>query len=187
MKTLVLRIFQLLLLTSSNIAYAASESSCVDCIEKNNMFMSKVTSFELDYSPKEAIYLFTAEGEKYWVKGWEPTYPRGNGYNKHDVFVVNSYDGKPFYIVLDFDDKNYRAFYSEVIPNVTAGTLEINIKALPDERSLVTLEYNISALSKDGQDYIKQFGHRYDEAMLTWKTDIENNKKSIDKWLKSIR
>ncbi len=66
-----------------------------DAAEKTSMFMSETTRFELNIPAEKAIYLFSAEGEKYWVKDWEPSLPRGDGFQKNDVFYVNGYPGKP--------------------------------------------------------------------------------------------
>jgi len=146
------------------------------------MYMSKTAQFDLDYPPQKAIYLFSGEGEKYWVKDWKPVFSRGNGFNKNDVFYVNSFEGKPIFIVLDFDEHQCRASYSEVFPGLTAGTLDIDITPIGDDKSSIQITYNLSALGSEGEKSIEELERNYEKAILAWKEDIEKSKVQIQSW-----
>ena len=168
----------------SGTVFAAAPEAKNERVEQP-MYMSETTQFELNLPAEKAVYLFSAEGEKYWVKDWEPSLPKGDGFQKNDVFYVNSYPGKPVYIVLEFDDKNYRVHLAEMIPNISAGTLEVTLTPTDKDSSIVQLTYHLSALSPEGEEYIRGFKENYDEAMLTWKHDIERNDDKIQSWLKT--
>ena len=121
--------------------------------EKNNwierMHVSHKGSFEIGYPPGEALRLFTAEGERHWIPGWEPEILRGDGYHRNDVFISVGPGGHSTYVVIEYDDKNYHALYTRVTPNLTAGTVEITIT--PHARgSLVEVGYNFTSLGDEG-------------------------------------
>jgi hypothetical protein len=41
--------------------------------------------------PEVAILQFTAEGERVWVPGWEPTYPAGDADSAGTVFLTSAH------------------------------------------------------------------------------------------------
>lgn len=149
--------------------------------------ISKSISYEIEYPPKDAMYLYTAEGEKYWLDKWNPTIYSGNGYNSNDVFIDSGYDGNTYiYTVIDFDTDNFEIRYSENIIGMTAGTLNIQFHPVEKTKTKVTLTYSLTSISKSGTDFVKEIDTHFEEAMLSWKEAIESNKTEIEGFLKSI-
>lgn len=148
------------------------------------MHVSHKGSFEIDYPPGKALRLFTAEGERHWIPGWEPEILRGDGYHRNDVFISVGPGGRSTYVVIEYDDKNYHALYARVTPNITAGTVEITIA--PHARgSLVEVDYNFASLSDEGVESLSKLTDKaFAQQMLSWKNGIESAKGQIADWLK---
>ena len=64
--------------------------------------MRRVVSglFELNLPAHEAIRLFTPEGERDWVPGWNPTYPAGEqSETPGTVFITDHAGTETFWLV----------------------------------------------------------------------------------------
>lgn len=149
------------------------------------MHVSHKGSLEVDYPPREALRLFTAEGERYWIPGWEPEILRGDGYHRDDVFVAAGPGGHSTYVVMDYNDKKHHSLYARVTPGVSAGTVEITIT--PHGRgSLVEVGYSFTSLSDEGAVSLSKLtDEAFSQQMLSWKNGIESAKGKISGWLRS--
>lgn len=128
-------------------------------------------TFELDDPPEKAFYLFTAPGEAVWVPGWEPTILSGDGIEQGTVFVTGHGDEATIWVVVDFDEKAYRARYTRITPASRAGTVEVKLQANGLGGSTVKVTYELTALSESGNQNLADFDTRaYEEMLNEWET-----------------
>jgi hypothetical protein len=149
---------------------------------EKRVHVSHKGSFEIDYPSEKALRLFTVEGERLWIPGWEPEILRGDGYHRNDIFISVGPGGRSTYVVIEYDDKNYHALYARVTPDITAGTVEITIT--PHARgSLVEVGYNFTSLSTEGNESLSKLtDEAFAQQMISWKNGIESAKEKIADW-----
>ncbi len=134
----------------------------------------------VDYEPGVAARLFSAEGEICWVPGWTATLLKGDGFNKHDLFLNTQ---GTLFIVNEFDVDNGQIAYSRIAPSISAGTINITLK--PEGKgSAVQVTYRLTALSEEGVESVKKMTEEgFREEMIEWEANIKNQKAAIDQWL----
>ena len=109
--------------------------------------------------PDAAIELFTPEGERTWVAGWDPAYPGGDD----GVFVT----GATTWVTVERSERVRR--YARVTPGVQAGT--VSVRCEPDGAGTVaTVGYELTALGPDAD--LAAFADRYAEFMAEWEREI---------------
>ena len=106
---------------------------------------SRSGSFELEMSPEEALPLFTALGEKFWIPTWDPVVLNGDGVETGTVFVTSNQGHKTHWIVMDYDSQAYHALYVRVTPEVDAGTVDVSLVSNGKGGSVVTVSYELTA------------------------------------------
>ena len=151
--------------------------------DETRVQISRRATITLEYPPEQAIQLFTAEGETYWLGdlGWNPAMLRGDGFHKNDVFAV----GNNTFIVADYDTANGTVKYARVETGKSSGIVDISISA-EGSGSVVEVAYNMTGLSDDGDNALAEMT---DEVFAThiasWRTAIEANATKIQNWLAS--
>ena len=124
--------------------------------------------------PQQAFQLFTAPGERLWVKGWDPVImTNGDGRETGSVFLTGHRDEQTVWLVVDYDPEVLRARYARITPGSRAGTVEV--QARPDEHgaTVVTVRYVLTALAPQGNDSLESFDEAAFSAMLTdWEREI---------------
>jgi hypothetical protein len=107
--------------------------------------------------PEEAIHLFTAEGERAWVPGWQPAYASDT------VFTTDHGDEQTIWLVLDETPNTRR--YARVTPGVKAGTVEVRCE--PDGRhTCAHVTYDLAALGPDAD--LDHFADHYPAMLAEW-------------------
>jgi hypothetical protein len=109
--------------------------------------------------PDDAIALFTAEGERAWVPGWDP--------RQYDDAVFTTHDDQTFWVTVDQEPRRRR--YARVTPGVHAGTVEVRCE--PDgahTRAHVT--YELTALEPDA---LSGFADGYEGMLAEWERLID--------------
>ena len=92
--------------------------------------------FTVDVSPNRAIGLFTAEGERGWVDGWDPRYPAGGEDRDRvgTVFVTAGAEGADVVWVVTHVGELERRYAPST--RGTVGTVEVRCRAAaPRSRS----------------------------------------------------
>jgi hypothetical protein len=113
-------------------------------------------SLHVALPPEDAAALFTPEGERAWVPGWDPAYPAEGP-------VFTTHDGATVWIELG------PLRYARVTPGVQAGTVSVRLE--PDgggTRAEVT--YDLTALSSAAD--LPAFAAQFDAMLATWERDI---------------
>jgi hypothetical protein len=107
--------------------------------------------------PTQAIQLFTAEGERAWVPGWDPTDISAT------VFTTGHDDHDTIWVVTDETATTRR--YARVTPGVQAGTVEVRCE--PDgEHTRAHVTYDLTALGPDAD--LDAFAAHFDEMLAEW-------------------
>jgi hypothetical protein len=104
--------------------------------------------------PQEAIELFTAEGERRWVDGWDPAYPAGP---QGPVFLTHG----TVWVVVDAGPLHRR--YARVTPGDRAGTVEVRCRAA-QAGTEAEVVYDVTALSGD----LAEFERAYPDMLAEW-------------------
>lgn len=114
----------------------------------------------------EAMPLFTAEGERRWVPGWNPRYPGARTSGAGAVFVTDD-DGAPvFWVVVEQTERRVR--YARTNPARAAGL--VTVEAVDDgpRATQVRVSYDLTALSEDGAAWLDSFAAGYDDYIGEW-------------------
>ena len=115
---------------------------------------SRSGSFTLPLAPEAAFHLFTADGERLWVEGWDPMVPgdpplplpRDAEQEEGLVFLTGAGDDCTIWTVLHSCRESGRLRYSRVTPASRAGIVDVALTA-QGEGCLVSVAYDLTALT----------------------------------------
>lgn len=112
-------------------------------------------SFTLPLPPADAFDLFTAEGERLWVAGWEPVILSGCGATEAGAVFLTDHGGeRTIWTVIEFNRAAGRLAYSRVSPGRRAGTVKVRLS--PDGASTrVGVAYDLTSLGRDGEEAVR--------------------------------
>lgn len=133
-------------------------------------------SFTLPIRPNEAFELFTAEGERRWVEGWEPVVLSDCGALKPGALFLTDHGGEQtVWTVIEVDRLAGRLLYSRVSPGRRAGTVGVRL-ADDGDGTRVHVAYDITALGAEGEPAVASMDAAGFAAMLAdWKRLIERS------------
>ena len=131
-------------------------------------------TLRVEAPPDKAFVLFTGPGEELWIEEWDPTVLSGNGLDAGTVFLTDV--GEPtVWIVVDFDRSARRARYARVAPGTRAGTVDVKVASAGNGESIVTVTYELTALSEEGDRILKAFDEdAYATMLTTWEQMIRD-------------
>lgn len=123
--------------------------------------ISRTHSFEIDLSMSDVFSLFTPEGEKEWVPGWDYENVMGNTQlSEDDVFVTGSHDfavDRAVWIVKRHDPTAHLVQYYRVEPNEKVGTVTVECDESGEGRTRVTVTYKWTALTEAGEEFVASY------------------------------
>ncbi len=127
----------------------------------------------LPITTEAALPLFTPEGERSWAgDDWDPTYavePVGDGARPGTVFTTPSTGGDAIWIVVERTADSL--LYARVVPGRIAGTIGVTLS--PEETGCrVRVTYEITSLGTDGESWIREFEHGYEDFLEHWRHAI---------------
>lgn len=128
------------------------------------MRVRRTGSFVLAASLEQVMPLFTAEGERAWAPGWDPSYPDSS---VHEAGLVWTTAGPPLttWVTVQADDSQVR--YARVAEGDSAGTVTVSCRAV-DGGTEVTVSYDLTPLSPAGEERLSTFEASYDEMLEHW-------------------
>lgn len=109
--------------------------------------------------------LFSAEGERQWAPGWEPVW--ADEAHEHGVGEVWTTAGPPSTIWVTVDASADHVRYTRVALGQSAGLLTVTCTE-NGEHTTVTVDYDLSALSEVGADWLEHFAAGYDDMLAHW-------------------
>jgi hypothetical protein len=132
-------------------------------------------SFELDISAEQLFPLFSPEGEKYWVPGWDYTNIMGTTELSEDyIFMTKNHDhGKAdaIWLVKKYDPKSYYVQFYKIEPEEKVGIVTVQCFLLSPEKTKIQVSYKYTALSESGEAFVSGFDkNKYDAFIKEWET-----------------
>ena len=117
------------------------------------MHVERSATLRLAADPGTALPLFSPEGERRWVAGWEPEplhAPGGTLASAGAVFRTRSGGEETLWLVLAYDPAAHRAAYVRLTPGSRLGTVEVELEPDPGGGTRARVTYRLTALSEAG-------------------------------------
>jgi len=137
--------------------------------------VSRTGSFELPCVADAAFPLFSPEGERDWVKGWDPTpvFPNRIEFARDTVFREGKADEDAVWIIVDADQQTHRAEYVRLAPHSHTARVVVKIEALGSEHSRVVVSYTVTAFGEHAASLVAAFSaEAYAAKMRDWQQQI---------------
>ncbi len=130
-------------------------------------------TFELPRPISELFPLFSAEGERLWVPGWDYEPVMGTSEASEDfVFLTRTHDHaatEAIWLVKRYDPEAHTVEFYKVEPGDKIGLVRVRCSALAPERTAVEVTYRYVALSKTGEAFVAGFtAEAYAEFIGEW-------------------
>ena len=132
-------------------------------------------SFVLPLPPEQAFHLFTAEGERLWVDGWDPVILSDCRATEPGAVFLTNHGEHTIWTVIEADSTAGRLLYSRVSPGRRAGTVAVRLDAEADG-SRVSVAYDMTALGPEGEATIASMDSTgFAEMMRHWQRLISDH------------
>jgi hypothetical protein len=132
--------------------------------------------FDLACSADEAFPLFSPEGERCWVAGWnpQPVFPERIAFARDTVFRQGEGDEQAIWTIVDLDPVSHRAEYVRVASASHTAHIVVKIDPVNQTKSHVTVTYAITVFGTSGSSsLLDQFSKSsYAEKMRSWQRQI---------------
>ena len=131
-------------------------------------------SFEIEQPVKELFPLFSAEGEKLWVPGWDYQKIMG-GTDLHEdyVFVTKSHDhaaAEAIWLVKRYEPESFLVQFYKVEPTEKIAVIEVRCFERGESTTKVQVTYQYIGLSSTGNEFISSFSSSaYKRFIAEWK------------------
>ncbi|MGA7401742.1 MAG: hypothetical protein WCC99_11670 [Candidatus Sulfotelmatobacter sp.] len=137
--------------------------------------VSRTGSFELQCAVDTAFPLFSPEGERDWVKGWDPkpVFPERIAFARDTVFREGKAGEEAVWTIVDADWKMHRAEYVRVAPGSHTAHVVVQIESLAAEQSEVVVSYTVTAFGEHAKSLLEAFSDKaYVGKMRDWQEQI---------------
>lgn len=137
--------------------------------------------FDLACSANEAFPLFSPEGERHWVNGWnpKPVFPGTIAFVRDTVFRQGQGDEEAIWTIVDVDTNSHRAEYVRVAPASHAAHIVVKVEPLHSAQSHVIVTYAVTLFAAGSASLLDQFSESaYAEKMRNWQQQITGYLKS---------
>jgi hypothetical protein len=119
----------------------------------------------------QAMELFTPEGERRWVDGWDPQYPADDRREGSGMVLTTGHGGhQTTWVMVDQRPESVR--YARVTQGMTAGTVAVDVVGSGEHSTRVRVTYDLTALSSAGESWLDAFDADYDTTIAGWSTEI---------------
>jgi hypothetical protein len=108
--------------------------------------------FVLPFSRDEAFPLFSPEGERSWVPGWDPEYlhPGKPSSQPGTVFRTTHHGEETLWLILQYDPRKAVAEYARITPGSRLGTVKVECTGEIGGATRVRVRYSLTAVSAAG-------------------------------------
>jgi hypothetical protein len=133
-------------------------------------------SVEVALPLEEAFALFTPEGERCWVEGWEPRYlhPADGRMEVGTVFTTAVGGEETVWMVSAHDPRAGHADYVRLTPGSRLGLVRVRCERLAERRTRVHVGYEMTALGETGNAAVRTFADKpFEAVMRAWSEAIE--------------
>jgi len=143
--------------------------------------LSHSTTIQVNTTPDKTLPLFTAVGERLWIKEWNPTYiyPETGEPQRGMIWKTTNDDGiDEIWVTVNYDVTQYIATYVKWSPENNVTQIDIQCNSVGDTQTLVQVTYTITTLSNKALIDLNPFTkEHYDKWIMSWE-------KAIDHYLK---
>jgi hypothetical protein len=163
------------------IAFSAIVAGSIFAVAANTVVRDRVRqvsrsgNFELACDADTAFPLFSPEGERHWVAGWNPTpvFPDTIEFACDTVFRTGSGDEEAVWTIIEADWQTHRAEYVRVASQSHSARIVVKVEPLEAGRSKATVTYTITAFGKNSADLLAAFAEEaYATKMHDWQKQI---------------
>lgn len=137
-----------------------------------------IASFQMD-QPVDALFpLFSAEGEKAWVPGWDYINVMNSTELCEDyIFITENHDhaaSSAIWLVKRYDPGSHFVQFYKVEPEDKVGIITVKCDAISPVKTNVSVAYEYIALSQRGSDFVAEFTEdEYRQFIGEWKQLLE--------------
>lgn len=135
--------------------------------------VSRTGAFDLPCDAETAFPLFSPEGERRWIKEWDPRpcYPGTVAFARDTVFREGEGEHEAVWTIVDADWQAFRAEYVRVAPSHSAH-ITVRIEPLGPDRSQVTVSYTVTTFAQHAT-LLEAFSETaYAAKMQNWQTQL---------------
>lgn len=140
-----------------------------------NKFSARTSTFVGELmahaSVDDVFPLFSPQGERQWVPGWDPEvlHPSGNDWREGQVFRTLEEMGEAVWVITRLDQAQHRVEYYRVEPGRYVAHIAVRCEELPNQRTQVSTAYSFVGLSEIGnQDIASMTQEAYKVKMSRW-------------------
>lgn len=142
-------------------------------------------AFKMNVPIADIFPLFSPEGEKHWVPGWDYENVMGTTELSDDyVFLTKTHDhgtSDAIWIVKKYDPKLHFVQFYKIEPGEKIGVATVKCTELEASKTMIRVTYKYLALSKGGEEFITVFDEStYEEFINEWQKLLTNYFKSKD-------
>lgn len=141
------------------------------------MHIERFTTIHVPIEPAEALPLFTPEGERAWVPGWdpEPVHAPDGSLSREGAVFRTTHDGEEtVWLVQRVDPSQGAADYVRMTPGSRLGTVHVRCADDGAGGSTVEVGYRLTALSPAGGEALDAITPEAFEADIRgWQVAIE--------------
>jgi hypothetical protein len=152
---------------------------------KNMNTIKHTASFEISQSIDTLFPLFSPEGEKLWVPGWDYENIMSTT-NLHEdyVFLTKNHDHAStdaIWLVKKYEPESYRVQFYKVEPEDKIGIITVQCAELNNSRTKVQVTYQYIGLSEKGNEFVAKFStSEYENFIAEWKSLLVKYFDSLD-------
>lgn len=139
--------------------------------------ISRSGGFELPCSADAAFPLFSAEGERLWIKEWNPRpiFPDTIEFRRDTLFSQGEGIELATWWTVDVDWNRHRAEYVRVAPESHAAHIIVKVDANGPHRCYINLDYTVTSLTEQGEAALHSFAEgAYATKMRNWQRQISD-------------
>jgi hypothetical protein len=141
--------------------------------------ISHTKSFPLDFPISKLFPLFSPEGEKLWMPGWDYKNVMGKTDLCEDyIFLTKTHDhgsSDAIWIVKAYNPESHFVQYYKIEPEYKVGVVTVQCAELGPAKTKVQVTYKYQALSKTGEEFIAGFSEEaYEEFIGEWQRLLTN-------------
>lgn len=137
--------------------------------------VERVGGFDIACDLDTAFPLFSPEGEREWIKEWNPrpVFPDKVTFERDTVFRQGEGEEEAVWTIVDADWNTHRAEYVRVAPASHAAHIVVNVEGNGPGRSKVAVRYTITAFGKRADSLLASFSEdAYAAKMRNWERQI---------------
>ncbi|HEC18335.1 MAG TPA: hypothetical protein ENI97_03240 [Gammaproteobacteria bacterium] len=134
-------------------------------------------SFEIAQPVNDLFPLFSPEGEKLWVPGWDyENIMGGTDIHENYVFLTRNHDhasAEAVWIVKKYDPKEHCIQLYKIEPEYKVGIIEVTCIQLSSAHTKIQVSYEYIGLSDKGNQFIEGFtSSAYKSFIEDWKDSL---------------